>query len=57
MEYDAGIKEPYNMKNISDRREEDGAVFRTKPIKGERGKAIPFNGEVQASEIPTRASQ
>jgi hypothetical protein len=44
------------MQIISDRREEDGEVFRTKPIKGERGNAIPFNGKVQASEIPTRAS-
>jgi hypothetical protein len=48
------------MKNISDRRKKDGAMFRTKPIKRERPKAIPFNGKVQASEIPKkkkRASQ
>jgi hypothetical protein len=51
------MKESYNMKNISDRRKEDGELFRTRPIKGGRGKAIPFNGKVQASEIPTRASQ
>jgi hypothetical protein len=42
------------MENISDRRKEDGEVFVTKPIKGERGNAIPLNGKVQASEIPTR---
>jgi hypothetical protein len=43
------------MQYISGRREETGDVFGTKPIKGERGNAIPFSGKVQASEIPTTA--